>query len=85
VPAKVLDEHRQRLLDWQSKEKQTLASLENLPASLLERYFSTLRYGFGPRELDGLNAFADGAVRVGDLQSVPRLAWTAPGAVATAA
>jgi valyl-tRNA synthetase len=32
VPAKVLDEHRQRLLDWQSKEKQTLASLENLPA-----------------------------------------------------
>jgi hypothetical protein len=28
----VLDEHRQRLLDWQSKEKQTLASLENLPA-----------------------------------------------------
>jgi valyl-tRNA synthetase len=32
VPAKVLEEHRQRLLDWQSKEKQTLASLENLPA-----------------------------------------------------
>lgn len=32
VPAKVLDEHRQRLLDWQAKEKQTLASLENLPA-----------------------------------------------------
>jgi len=32
VPAKVLDEHKQRLLDWQAKEKQTLASLENLPA-----------------------------------------------------
>jgi len=32
VPAKVLDEHRQRLVDWQSKEKQALASLENLPA-----------------------------------------------------
>jgi valyl-tRNA synthetase len=32
VPAKVLDEHKQRLLDWQGKEKQTLASLENLPA-----------------------------------------------------
>ena len=62
-----------------------LAPLENLPASLLERYFSTLRYGFGPRELDGLNAFADGAVRVGDLPSLPHLAWTSPGAVATAA
>ena len=62
-----------------------LAPLENLPASLLERYFSTLHYGFGPRELDGLNAFADGAVRVGDLPSLPHLAWTSPGAVATAA
>jgi valyl-tRNA synthetase len=32
VPAKVLEEHKQRLVDWQTKEKQTLASLENLPA-----------------------------------------------------
>ncbi len=32
VPAKVLEEHKQRLVDWQAKEKQTLASLENLPA-----------------------------------------------------
>jgi valyl-tRNA synthetase len=32
VPAKVLEEHQQRLLDWKSKEKQTLSSLENLPA-----------------------------------------------------
>jgi len=31
VPAKVLDEHKQRLLDWQTKEKQMLAGLENLP------------------------------------------------------
>jgi valyl-tRNA synthetase len=31
VPAKVLEEHRQRLADWQSKEKQILAALENLP------------------------------------------------------
>jgi valyl-tRNA synthetase len=31
VPAKVLDEHRQRLVDWQAKEKQVLAGLENLP------------------------------------------------------
>jgi valyl-tRNA synthetase len=32
VPAKVLEEHQQRLADWQVKEKQTLTSLENLPA-----------------------------------------------------
>ena len=31
VPAKVLEEHKQRLIDWQAKEKQILASLENLP------------------------------------------------------
>ena len=31
VPAKVLEEHRQRLADWQAKEKQILAALENLP------------------------------------------------------
>ena len=31
VPAKVLDEHNQRLLDWQAKEKQILAAVENLP------------------------------------------------------
>ena len=31
VPAKVLDEHRQRLVDWQAKEKQVVAGLENLP------------------------------------------------------
>jgi len=31
VPAKVLDEHRQRLLDWQAKEKQIQASIDNLP------------------------------------------------------
>jgi valyl-tRNA synthetase len=32
VPAKVLEEHQQRLADWQLKEKQTLTSIENLPA-----------------------------------------------------
>jgi len=32
VPAKVLEEHKQRLADWQAKEKQILAALENLPA-----------------------------------------------------
>ncbi len=31
VPAKVLEEHRQRLVDWQAKEKQVLTGLENLP------------------------------------------------------
>ncbi|HVY70677.1 MAG TPA: valine--tRNA ligase [Verrucomicrobiae bacterium] len=31
VPATVLMEHKQRLLDWQGKEKQVLAALENLP------------------------------------------------------
>ena len=31
VPAKVLEEHRQRLADWQAKERQTLTALENLP------------------------------------------------------
>ena len=32
VPAKVLEEHRQRLLDWQAKEKQAQSALDNLPA-----------------------------------------------------
>ena len=31
VPAKVLDEHRQRLADWKAKEKQIQDSLDNLP------------------------------------------------------
>jgi valyl-tRNA synthetase len=31
VPAKVLEEHRQRLADWQAKEQQTLTALANLP------------------------------------------------------
>ncbi len=31
VPAKVLEEHRQRLADWQAKEAQILAGLSNLP------------------------------------------------------
>ncbi len=32
VPASVLAEHQQRLLDWQGKEKQMLAGLDNLPS-----------------------------------------------------
>jgi valyl-tRNA synthetase len=32
VPAKVLDEHRQRLADWQAKETQVLSAIANLPA-----------------------------------------------------
>ncbi|MFM7100728.1 MAG: valine--tRNA ligase, partial [Verrucomicrobiota bacterium] len=31
VPAKVLEEHRQRLADWQAKLKQVDAALANLP------------------------------------------------------
>ncbi len=31
VPAKVLEEHRQRLADWKAKEKQVLAALADLP------------------------------------------------------
>lgn len=31
VPAKVLEEHRQRLADWQAKERQTRTALEDLP------------------------------------------------------
>ena len=31
VPAKVLDEHKQRLADWQAKEKQVQSSIDNLP------------------------------------------------------
>ena len=31
VPASVLAEHQQRLLDWKGKERQTLAGLDNLP------------------------------------------------------
>jgi valyl-tRNA synthetase len=32
VPAKVLEEHRQRLVDWQTKLKQVQSALDNLPA-----------------------------------------------------
>jgi valyl-tRNA synthetase len=32
VPAKVLEEHQQRLADWQAKEKQIAAALADLPA-----------------------------------------------------
>ena len=31
VPASVLAEHQQRLIDWQAKEKQTQAAIDNLP------------------------------------------------------
>jgi valyl-tRNA synthetase len=33
VPAKVLEEHRQRLEDWQTKERQAETALANLPAA----------------------------------------------------
>jgi valyl-tRNA synthetase len=32
VPAKVLEDHRQRLADWQAKERQTRSALADLPA-----------------------------------------------------
>jgi valyl-tRNA synthetase len=31
VPAKVLEEHKQRLADWETKLKQVQTSLDNLP------------------------------------------------------
>jgi chorismate dehydratase len=43
------------------------------PAGFLARYFERLRYDFGPRERDGLEAFLDHARDVGELERVPEL------------
>lgn len=49
------------------------ARWEALPAGVLETYFRTLRFEFGPRYRAGLTEFARRAVGHGALQRVPRL------------
>jgi predicted solute-binding protein len=41
------------------------------PAGFLARYFERLRYDFGPREREGLEAFLEHARDVGELATVP--------------
>jgi chorismate dehydratase len=43
------------------------------PPGFLARYFEKLRYRFGPREREGLNAFLELACEVGELDEVPEL------------
>jgi chorismate dehydratase len=43
------------------------------PAGFLARYFEKLRYGFGPREREGLRTFYDLAAAAGVLERVPEL------------
>jgi chorismate dehydratase len=43
------------------------------PAGFLARYFERLRYDFGPREREGLEAFLELARDVGELDAVPEL------------
>lgn len=43
------------------------------PAGFLARYFERLRYDFGPREREGLEAFLEHARDAGELETVPEL------------
>jgi chorismate dehydratase len=47
------------------------------PAGFLARYFEKLRYGFGPREREGLLTFCELAREAGVLERVPELAASA--------
>jgi chorismate dehydratase len=43
------------------------------PAGFLARYFERLRYDFGQREREGLEAFLEHACEAGELETVPQL------------
>jgi chorismate dehydratase len=47
------------------------------PAGFLARYFERLRYDFGPREREGLEAFLELAKDVDELDAVPEFRFTA--------
>jgi chorismate dehydratase len=51
------------------------AELYGYPAGFLARYFERLRYDFGPREREGLEAFLEHARDVGELETVPELRY----------
>jgi chorismate dehydratase len=53
---------------------QEASALYDYPAGFLARYFEKLRYGFGPREREGLLAFYQLAHEAGVLERVPELA-----------
>ncbi len=50
------------------------SGLYGYPAGFLARYFEKLRYGFGPREREGLLTFYELASAAGVLEQVPELA-----------
>jgi chorismate dehydratase len=50
-----------------------VAELYGYPAGFVARYFERLRFDFGPREREGLEAFLEHACGVGELETVPEL------------
>jgi chorismate dehydratase len=58
---------------------QAAARWESLPADVLETYFRTLRFEFGPRYQAGLTEFARRAARRGALARVPSLEFFTAG------
>jgi chorismate dehydratase len=74
--AEVLGAFRRSLrysLDEVGRIARAAARWEALPAEILEEYFRTLRFEFGPRYQAGLLEFARRAVRHGALDCVPPL------------
>jgi predicted solute-binding protein len=49
------------------------------PPGFLARYFEKLRYRFGDREREGLMAFLELAVEVGELDALPELRFVGEG------
>jgi chorismate dehydratase len=79
--AEVLDAFRRSLaysLDEVHRIARAAARWESLPADVLEGYFRTLRFEFGPRYRAGLREFARRAVAHGALERVPDLEFFAP-------
>jgi chorismate dehydratase len=52
------------------------------PAGFLARYFERLRYDFGPREREGLEAFLEHACDAEELETVPELRYAGEAVVA---
>ena len=79
--AEVLDAFR-RSLAYSLSEVRHIAGAaarwESLPADVLEGYFRTLRFEFGPRYRAGLLEFARRAVAHGALERVPDLEFFVP-------
>jgi chorismate dehydratase len=79
--AEVLNAFRRSLaysLDEVRNIARAAARWESLPADVLETYFRTLRFEFGPRYRAGLLEFARRAVAHGALERVPDLEFFVP-------